>query len=356
MLSPEEALHTAARRFCIERANEWKEKYAEIARRNEGPAKSGLLKKLGLTTQKKSREGLETYPRYQILDAILVEIERRDASSLNSLDEARAWVLAAAEAAYEEEARPPDLIMSIDDLKGPDSFAKMQEAMERLGPKAKVVAGRERDNERRTRLTAMQEERDAFGTFVSSCSADDLASVEPLPYRRTLSEAQSERLWGVLKTRWGVEGQWYPHDRAETDGSPENTVAFQSDPFFDRRLVESLQELLRRSGVRHVYELREGISSADCEIDLELLRPWYNFDEGFWFDESADWLIYASHEGSVTIGGGRLLPELRAVWRNWSEYVYTGHESGMERQIAPGVWSTSVDVEPPPGWDPPPDR
>jgi hypothetical protein len=193
----------------------------------------------------------------------------------------------------------------------------------------------------------MQEERDALGTFVSSRSHSDLASVEPLPYRRTLSDDESGQLRSLLQTNWGVvNGEWYPFDRSQDDAPPANAVAFRSEPFFEPRLVESLQALLRRSGTRHVYELREGNTSADSEIDVELLRPWYNFDEGYWFGDSASWLIYASHEGSVTVGGERLLPALQQVWRNWSEYLYKGRELGAEQQIAPGVWSTSVEVEP----------
>jgi hypothetical protein len=355
MMSPSEALHTAARRYCIDRSDEWKSKYAEMAKRNERPAKSGLLKRLGLTVRRDSQEGLATFPRYKVLVAILLEVERRDALSFESLDEVRLWLLAAADAGFEEEARPPDFVMSMDDLRNPASFAAMQEAMQSLGRKATAVVGREDEGERKTRLRVMGEELESFRDFVSGRSADDLARVEPLPYRRTLSEAESQRLRSVLESRWG-ESRWYPHDRGADQHPPASTLAFRSEPFFDEALVSALQASVRQLGIDRAYELREGATSADCEIAVELLKPWYNLDEGFWFDESTDWLIYASHEGSVTIAGERLLPALQSVWRNWQDHIYSDAPTEVQRLVGPDVWSTSVDVEPPPGWDPPPDR
>jgi hypothetical protein len=43
---------------------------------------------------------------------------------------------------------------------------------------------------------------------------------------------------------------------------------------------------------------------------------WYNGEEGFWFDKSFDWLIYSSHESSITLAG-LILPEIKKNWANW---------------------------------------
>ena len=47
-----------------------------------------------------------------------------------------------------------------------------------------------------------------------------------------------------------------------------------------------------------------------------------NFSEGYWCDGAFDWIIYASHESSITIGGW-LLPEIKKVWSNWKEGLWT---------------------------------
>jgi hypothetical protein len=345
-----EALHTAARRYCMDRAQFWHAKYAEILKRDERPAKSGLLKQLRLRVTRQTDEGRRTFPRYKILDAILVEIERGTEDQFETAARLLDWLVAAAETAYSDEARPPDFTIS--SMK--EAFSpKVQEAFAALGRRPKVTLGVDDPRAEAVLRSVMQEERDAFVAYVSALTRDELEWISPLPSRRTLSDEESERLWSVLKARWGVDGQWYPHDRAEDAAPPENAVAFQSREFFDERRVRQLQRLLHEEGVRRVYELREFRSSVQRQVDLELLKPWYDGAEGFWFDDSGDWLIYASHEASVTIAGERLLPALLAAWPAWREHTYSGMERGVPTEVAPGILSTAIDVEPPPGWEPP---
>jgi hypothetical protein len=63
-----------------------------------------------------------------------------------------------------------------------------------------------------------------------------------------------------------------------------------------------LQSLLKVHGITHLYELREP-GGFDYEMDLELFEPYSNGDEGFWTSENIDWLVYASHERSLTVAG-----------------------------------------------------
>lgn len=71
-----------------------------------------------------------------------------------------------------------------------------------------------------------------------------------------------------------------------------------------------------------VWELRELETDTNKEIDLALLEPVYTGAEGYWTDASLDWLVYASHESSVTVAGERLLPELRRRWPDWRRHLY----------------------------------
>ena len=339
-----EALHTAARRWCSERADRWRAQYDESARKIERPAKGGLLGELGLTTPGHPREAPNLVPHYKVLDAILVEIERRTGHEFSSLPDVRHWLMAAARTAYEEESRPPDLV--IPSMK--DAFSSdVRERIQELGPRAKVVVGGAREDDRARENRTMEEECEAFGAYVSALEGIDLAAVAPLPSRRTLSDEESQRLWSLLKSQWGVDGFWYPLDRSGHDTPPPDAVAFQAAPFWDNKLVEALQGIFRAAGLVRVYELREDAQSADREVDLELLRPWYNLNEGFWLDDTGDWVIYASHDGSVTVAGARLLPALKQVWRNWAEFTYSPPELGVERLVAPDVTTTSLRVEPP---------
>jgi hypothetical protein len=71
-----------------------------------------------------------------------------------------------------------------------------------------------------------------------------------------------------------------------------------------------------------LWELRELGTDVDCELDLELFAPAYTGAEAFWTDRSFDWLIYASHESSVTVTGVRLLPAFKRAFPGWRDWSY----------------------------------
>jgi hypothetical protein len=299
-----EALHTAARRYCMERTTGWAAN-------------------------------------------ILAEIERRTGDQFATVEELIPWLVAAADAAYADATRQADLTISFRDAFLPEMRARISQ----LGPKAKIVVGDLSRGAARAQETAMREERDAFVTYIGALSAQALAQVSPLPYRRTLADMESERLWSLLKMRWGVDGHWYPIDRDENDAAPRDAVAFQAQAFFDPSTLDVLLAVLRQHGTARVYELREGRHSADHEMDVELLRPFYNFNEGFWLDASRDWLIYASYKGSVTVAGETLVSVLCSVWPSWREHTYTAAQYGAETEVGPGIVSKAFRAEPPPGWE-----
>lgn len=298
-----------------------------------------------------SSRGHDLFPRYNLLDSILAAIERRVAEDFGSLDDLKEWIATASRSALDEELRPPDAVLGWDTILG--DLAKHGRG---AAAGRKIAVGGINPRSSKLKKNALTSEYAEFLRHIDSLSAADLSAVQPLPYRRTLGDDESNVLWSALGTRWGVDGYWYPIDRAADALPPPDTAAFQAEPFFDSRLVGWLAHFIRRTGAERGFELREGTGSADREIDLELFRPWYNFDEGFWVDGSGDWLLYASHQGSITIAGAQLLSGLKSVWHNWEDYLYTAPVPGVERQVGPGVFSTWMPVQPPPGWSPPPAR
>ena len=282
-LEPVEALHTAARRYCVDRAAEWELRYSDVrsdeerARRHAGVPEP--------TTYSYSSEALDTFPRYHVLHAVQAAVEAFTPADLGSLDEARELLAVAAATADNLFTRPPT---------------------------------------GETEQRAMDEERELFGRYVSDLSHEELARVEPLPFRRTLSPKESAALWAELEKRWGVKGYWYPLDRAPEAAPPPHASAFSSDPFHGDDLQKCLRDVLSTLGATRVWELRELDTDTNNEIELALLEPVYTGAEGFWMDSSFDWLIYASHEGSVTVAGRDLLPALYEAWRNWRDYLYDG--------------------------------
>jgi hypothetical protein len=245
-VSPIEALHTAARRYCENRA---------------------------------------ALAPSAVLDAIRWEVEAFTPADFSSLAEAREVLVSAGETAESVLTRPP-----------------LDESVR----------------------NSMDVERALFAEYVRDLSEDELAPIEPLPFRRTLTAEESRRLWSELEARWGVEWYWYPLDRTDTEEPPPNAVALNDDEFYEDEVQVRLRDVLAGLGVSRVLELRELLTGAECEIDLELFEPIYTGEgEGFWTDGSLDWLIYASHEGSVTVAGAQLLPAFKKAFPEWPDWIYT---------------------------------
>src|ERR1044071_6268392 len=115
------AIHTAARRYCMDAHSKWCDEYARLAARGEDRENDGYH-----YTPKARR----TFPRYNVLAAILVAVETIEREALGSFEDTRELLIATA-AADNEFIRAP------------------QEELE---------------------FAAMQEERDAFTTFVRQLS------------------------------------------------------------------------------------------------------------------------------------------------------------------------------------------
>ena len=280
-MSAVEDLHTAARRYCADRAALWSGRYADLRAGEERERRrSGIPEP---TTYSYSPEALATFPRYNVLHAVQAAVEAFTPADFASLDEARELLAAAGESAENVFTRPPN-----------------------------------GEIERR----AMDEERTLFADYMRGVSKDDLVEVAPLPFRRTLTSDESERLRNELKTRWGFDDYWYPLDRPDTAEPPENAVPFSADPFFSAEVQARLRDVLAGLGVSRLWELRELDTDSDCELDLELFEPIYTGSEGTWTDNSLDWLVYASHEASVTVAGAQLLPAFQQAFPDWRDWIY----------------------------------
>ncbi|MBW4505673.1 MAG: hypothetical protein KME64_04070 [Scytonematopsis contorta HA4267-MV1] len=141
--------------------------------------------------------------------------------------------------------------------------------------------------------------------------------VESSFYKRILSAEESNSIWDKLSSRWAITGFccWYPL----SNHKPNDVEAFD-DTYFEQEVdTKNLQAILRSRGVETVWEIRE--FDDNYELELSNFEPHYNGAEGFWCDSNFDWVVYASHESSITIGGW-LLPEIQAVWSNWQERLY----------------------------------
>ena len=164
-------------------------------------------------------------------------------------------------------------------------------------------------------------ERTQFCVSIESLSTDDLRVIEPLPSRHELGSREQERIWQRLRRHWGLTPQlhWYPLNNVV----PPHVLAFQEDWFARSIPPDVLRQILMQRRVRRVWELREGGMPHQYEMDVTLLVPWDGGGEHCWTSQKMDWLIYTSHESSITIGGEWLLNLVKQAWPQWEEYLYT---------------------------------
>jgi hypothetical protein len=169
----------------------------------------------------------------------------------------------------------------------------------------------------RIEKNAKQDERESLVGYISQLSDEDLAKVGPLFFRRVLSSEESSSLWTKVSDQWEIkEHYWYPL----TTQTLSDVEAFQ-DRYFESEVgSDKIRKILERHGIENVFEFGEfGIY---YELEVSMIEIAYGAGENFWFDSSFEWIVYASHESSITIGGW-LLEEVKAVWPHWSGRVWT---------------------------------
>jgi hypothetical protein len=245
-----ENLHTAARRYCTDKYVYWQQQYAALP--NHGRAADG---------NHYSDEDFNIIPRYNLLKDILIEIERWTPQDFSSLAEARELISLAG-------SNPANIL-----------------------PKGTLSP---------IKTKAIEEEKTKFIDFINSISSDDLLRIEPLFFRRVISEKESRLFWAKLVEIWGIDkphGQMYPM----INDNPRNAVFCTPADFKKEEETELLRKLSER-GIKRIWELKEA-GVPEYESDISVFEPYYDGWEGYWFSAEMDWIIYCSHESTITFGG-----------------------------------------------------
>ena len=276
-MRPNLALHTAARRHCQEHSHYWYQHTTEI--RQTIPRDQNNYQQMLL----------ESYGRSDVLTIICTEIERLDPDQLDDLETTRDRIVQIGRVAQKTPPHPN---------------------MGQPPPQtSQATFGVNVDD-------AIANERDAFCTYIQELSNSQLKSVQPLPYQRVLAPDESHKIWHQLRNHWHITGPyWYPLSQCKIS----DIAAFDADAFAEFCLSFSLIDRLSAHGITRVWELRD--YGLEYEQDLSLFDPAYNGYEGYWTSESLDWIVYASHETSITVSGW-LLENIKAQWPDWEKHTW----------------------------------
>lgn len=247
-------LHVAARRRCMERHAEWSAIYQAMSEAGAG---------YNPTSRTYSLRARAVFPRYLQLHAMQVELERLEPDALGSLAEARTALIAACERA--RIANP-----AVED----DPIA----------------------------IPAFEEERALLVEFLATVDDDLLWRVRPLPYRRVLAADELAALTPRVTARFGT---WYGGacDRALTCAHRTYDLPLQPAP----------AAVLRPLLPARVYEWNE----IDESVVQDTSAVGFERAEAYWFSAELTWLVYASHEATLTIAGDALVPAVERSAPGW---------------------------------------
>jgi|SRR5208337_767757 len=276
------ALHTAARRFCMARHAQWWEQYRELER----AGKSQVKDPRSSAGWNYSVAAFALFPCYRLDDEILAEVEFLVPASCTSPVELGQALSNAAER----------------------GFVKLEGEFQ-----GNPVA-----------ISALRNELAAFLGYVADVAGEDLSRVEPLLFRRVLAASESDHLWRLLAERWGVgkEPSWFPLNERTP---PENAIAFHKELWDARGGTSLLLGSIAEHGIERCYVLRE-FGPPDYELERSAVDPYvdaYHDGGEAYITSDGEWLLYSSHESSITVAGW-LADYFRRQWPDADKVTYNG--------------------------------
>jgi hypothetical protein len=139
---------------------------------------------------------------------------------------------------------------------------------------------------------------------------------------KLLDKNYSEKIKSRLNQVWDIKYQyWYPLFNCDI----QDVIAFDSKYFEDSKKLEFVKRLLRNHRVKNIYEFREdGTYNQVIDFfDYEFWHsdPYFWNNECFWFDDNMDWIMYISHEETITFGGKWLIENLKKEYVDWKNNI-----------------------------------
>jgi hypothetical protein len=255
MMTPTEALITASRRYCKENFSYWCDRYARERTGINSPVYSY------------SDEDYNLFPRYNVLSAILGEVEELVGQHY------------------------PDI-------------TSCQEDLVLVGLAAESIFTKDVKNA--TAVSAMQEERDKFVNYVQTVTLGELGLIDPLPYRRRLKTSEKKEIRQRLLEIWNYEGDyWDPL----VEKSPTEFL-FLAKAHFTEQDHQSIVQFISRNTSSFLLEITE--DGNDAEIAPSEFHP--DCYETIYCDYDYLWIVYGSHEGTITFAGDQLLPFIKRLF------------------------------------------
>lgn len=136
--------------------------------------------------------------------------------------------------------------------------------------------------------------------------------------KTTLSNIKKKGILGKLKSIWDIrKTYWYPLEKCARN----DLISFDSEYINKLEKISFIKSILEEHNIVKLYEFREhGLAyEIDNISDYTLWQSddYFIYNEGFWFDDTMNWIIYKSHEDSITFGGEWIRSKLKEEWKDW---------------------------------------
>jgi hypothetical protein len=123
---------------------------------------------------------------------------------------------------------------------------------------------------------------------------------------RQLSAKESEAVRSGLRQTWAWEGgYWYPLQ----GDSPRHSLALNEERWAKLAPDDRIRALLAQHEPGVCYRIRE--HDPDEETTVAELDSVYGWSEQFLVPASLEWVVYWSHEGTLTLAGRSLVAWIR---------------------------------------------
>lgn len=256
-----EKIVTLARRYCIDNFRYWADKYQNERTGNDFPYTY-------------TDKDYDLFPRYQALDAILKGVETVVGQSFSDRDECIG-------------------------------------VLKNIGQDSQTLFTNGNHNEIEKR--AIQDERNKFIKFIDGLTDQQLETVEPLPFKRRILETEANAVRQRLLEQWNFDGgYWEPL----TNCSPKPFIFFDKSNLTDNDF-EKIKQIIVKQASDRLFSVSE--ERYDYEIDKSEFDP--DCYETVYSDKTFDWIIYGSHEGTISFGGTWLLEEIEKQLSDKKELI-----------------------------------
>ena len=258
-----EALITVARRYCIENHEYWTNEYADKRNGSDSPVYSY------------SNSDYNIFPRYNALSAILSGVEYIVGSKFDNVEECKQKLI---------------------------YLGENTDSIFTEGEKSNIEKG------------VIQEERNKFCEFIESIEIDDLWKIPSLSYRRRLRDEERNKIRQKLEDKWGFDGGcWFPL----VDINSSLPVIFVLKDHMKKEDFARIEEFIGKIAEKYLFEITEN------QIDYEIETNSLDMDcyETIVCDVSFGWVVYGSHENTITFGGKNLVKYVKHVFDGRSKIL-----------------------------------